>query len=130
MNNESSPTLVTTSDHAIEGIHIGDIQVMLGTLFLNGINHGDLNIHSGASAILRGEQHGNVIIGSMADVTVHGIIHGEVNLDFGALLTIEESAKVDCKIVNSGVVTLRGVFEGEITGTGMFQVEHNGHLIE
>ena len=124
------PPLVITSDHSLNGTHRGTVHVESGTLHLQGILQGTLDVQSGANAIITGDQRGTVAIASGATVTVLGAIHGTAHLEAGARLVIEDSGKLAGTLVNQGVVILRGVFGGERIGTGHLRIEGNGHIKE
>jgi hypothetical protein len=122
------PPLVVTSDFTLEGIHQGTVHVEFGTLHLNGILQGTLDVHTGAKVNIIGEQQGTVVISSGASVTVIGTINGTVSLENGAFLLIEESGKLGGTLLNDGSVILRGVFGGGHSGQGQLLIEGNGYI--
>ena len=122
------PPLVITSDYVLQDTHRGTVYVESGTLHVHGVLQGTLNVHSGANAVITGEQQGTVAIASGAKVRVLGAIQGTTSLEPGANLVIEDTGKLAGTLANDGLVILRGVFGGARSGSGSLRIEGNGYI--
>jgi cytoskeletal protein CcmA (bactofilin family) len=122
------PSLVLTSDRILEGTYKGTVHVEAGTLHMNGILQGTLDVQCGAIVIITGDQRGTVSISSGARVIASGAIHGTVSLEAGANLVIEETGKLAGTLANDGLVILRGVFGGARSGSGRLNIEGKGYI--
>lgn len=122
------PPLVIKSDFVLVGLHIGTVYVEFGTLQLNGVLQGTLDVLPGTKVVINGEQQGTVSISPGAVVIVNGKINGTVSIESGGNLLIEETGKLAGTLSNEGLVFLRGVFGGASSGNGQLRIEGNGFI--
>lgn len=122
------PPLVITSDYVLTSVHQGTVHVEFGTLQLSGVLRGTLDVLSGTTVVITGQQLGTVSISSGASVIVNGKINGSVSIESEARLLIEETGKLAGSLTNEGLVVLRGVFGGAYCGSGHLRIEGNGYI--
>src|SRR5690349_5609103 len=110
------PQTVISTDHEISGTHVGTVHVEAGRLTLAGVIQGTLNVHSGASALIQGNQHGTVSVDDGAEVIVTGAINGTTSVHHGGRLVVERDGRLAGTLSNEGTVIIRGVFGGASSG--------------
>lgn len=84
IDGKAVPPLVIESDFVLVGLHIGTVYVEYGTLQLNGVLQGTLDVLPGTKVVINGEQQGTVSISPGAVVIVNGKINGTVSIESGA----------------------------------------------
>jgi cytoskeletal protein CcmA (bactofilin family) len=104
------------------------VHVEAGSLQILGALLGTLDVQGGAAVVIVGVQQGTVAIAGGAMVTVRGSLQGTVSLAHGATLVVEASAKLAGSLANDGVVILRGVFGGVLSGNGQLRLEGNRYI--
>lgn len=122
------PPLVVTEDYVLTGIHQGSVHVEGGRFTLDGVLQGSLHIHPGASAEIRGIQQGSVHIDVGCSIEVAGAVEGSTHVEPGGRVEVEASGKLAGSLHNDGLIVLRGVFGGSVTGKGEMRIEGNGRI--
>ncbi len=128
IDGKSVPPIVITNDHIIRDTHRGTVHVEAGTLQLDGVIQGTLDVQSDAQVIISGKQKGTVSVAARATVRVKGAIEGTTTIHQGGCIIIEDSGKLAGTLANDGIFILRGVFGGARSGDGDFRIEGNGYI--
>lgn len=126
---ESSPDGRRTyeSDDVLTGTHRGTVEVLAGSLTVEGTIQGSLFLGVNTSATIIGQQQGSVHVSSGARVAVRGSLEGSATVERSAELTVEAGGKLAGSLHNDGVVVVRGVFGGARSGSGELRFEDQGY---
>ena len=122
------PPMIIDEDYVLVGEHSGTIHVEAGTLVIQGMNSGTLDVQMGAKVEVLGEQSGSTFIASGAEVVVRGIMSGSATVSSGSSIIVEEKGRLSGSLCNEGTLIIRGVFGGARSGDGEIIIEGNGYI--
>lgn len=122
------PPMIINEDYVLVGEHSGTIHVEAGTLVIQGMNIGTLDVQMGAKVEVLGEQSGSTFIASGAEAIVRGIMNGSTTISSGSIITVEEKGRLSGSLCNEGTLIIRGVFGGARSGDGKIIIEDDGYI--
>lgn len=119
-----SPTVIS-ADAELNGVHDGSVYVQFGaTLVLNGNLRGTLTVEPGATVEIVGRQQGTLHVSRDGSALVTGTMHNE------GTIVVETTGMAAGTLHNDGRFVLRGRRGGSRTGSGSFEIEPGGQVVQ
>ncbi len=123
-----SPTVVS-ADAELKGVHEGSVYVQSGaTLVLNGDLRGTLTVEPGATVEIVGRQQGTLHVSRDGSALVTGAVQGTVHNE--GTIVVETTGTAAGTLHNDGRFVLRGRQGGSRTGSGSFEIEPGGEVVQ
>ncbi len=123
------PPTVVSADAELHGIHEGTVYVQPGaTLDLKGDIRGTLVVEPGAAVEIIGRQQGTLHVYRGGKALVTGAIQGTMHND--GTIIVEKTGTAAGTLHNDGRFVLRGRQGGARTGSGSFEIEPGGEVVQ
>lgn len=128
IDGEKFPNTVVTADQTLTGLHQIGVEVLHGTLTIDGTLQASLSISDGAAAIVNGLVQGSVSISGSGKLVVFGKVQGSVKIASDAEVVIESAGSISGSMQNAGSLIIRGAFGGAYGGNGHRSMEGDGYI--
>jgi len=130
INGIKTSPLIIHDDYVIDGLHQGSVILKSGSLVINGVVQGSLEVFDNTKAEINGNHQGSVHLGNGAVVVINGKLNGSITIERNGKVIIEKNGLLAGSIINYGEILIRGVLAGSRSGNGHIEIEDNGIIKE